>query len=127
VAPVVAQPWGYLPPIATISSGQYHTCALTGDGWGWVFCWGKNDYGQLGTGSSAAFEASPVQTLPEEPGSMTRGAVQVAAGRYHTCAMWHDAEHVVCWGLNNFGQLGNGTTEDSPEPYLVNFWGWRQP
>ena len=91
-----------------VSAGYVHTCALTADGR--VKCWGANDSGQLGNGSTTD-SATPVDAaLP--------GAAQViAAGYDHTCAVVSGA--VYCWGDNAFGEIGDGTTTDRPNPVAV--------
>jgi alpha-tubulin suppressor-like RCC1 family protein len=45
-------------------------------------------------------------------------AVQLAAGRYSTCALRRGGA-VSCWGLNRKGELGNGDTEDRSSPTAV--------
>ncbi len=83
-----------------ISAGLAHTCAVIADGT--VRCWGANDQGQLGDGTTTTPEPNPV------PVSGLANAVAVAAGSKHTCALRADGT-VVCWGANNVGQLGSGT------------------
>lgn len=95
--------------IAGFSSGGYHTCLIVSPGM--IYCWGRNDSGQLGDGSTAD------SSLPVQVQGIT-SAVVVAAGMQHTCAMMIDGG-VACWGSNEKGQLGNGTTTMSPVPVEV--------
>ena len=97
---------------AVIAAGDQHTCAVLRDGE--VICWGRNDRGQLGRGDKidvgdgngpTVAGAGPIDLGPG------RTAVQVATGRYHTCALLDDGD-VMCWGANDHGQLGRGDTVD---------------
>jgi len=84
-----------------------HTCALTsGSG---AKCWGDNDYGQLGDGTTVT-SLSPVDVT-----GLTAGVASVATGEYHACALKMGGE-VLCWGR---GYLGNGTTSGSLTPATV--------
>ena len=75
------------------------TCAsLAG---GEVKCWGMNDFGQLGNGSSQTlYETTPVTV------SGINNATAVAAGFAHACALLSTGQ-VKCWGYNDNGQIGN--------------------
>jgi len=86
-----------------ISSGSTHNCAILDDAS--VSCWGDNWYGQLGDGTTTD------RNTPAQTSSMgaNRGAVALSSGGFHTCAILDDGS-VSCWGRNNFGQLGDGTT-----------------
>ena len=100
-------------PFAAISVGGGHTCAVTAAGA--AYCWGWNDYGQLGDGTTTT-RLSPV--LVAAPAGVTFAAV--SAARSHTCGVT-PAGAAYCWGLNGSGQLGNGdaTMATQYTPVLV--------
>jgi alpha-tubulin suppressor-like RCC1 family protein len=89
-----------------------HACAVKQDRTLW--CWGLDEYGELGV-------ASPKSGQVDSPVGVTAlGAhvVAVGAGAFHTCALTDDGT-LWCWGRNDHGQLGNGTTTDSTAPVKV--------
>jgi cysteine-rich repeat protein len=91
---------------AQIVAGRHHTCALLDDGS--VKCWGRNLYGQLGTGGIAHVGDDEVPA--DVPRIDLGGPAQaITAGDYHTCALLDERE-ILCWGLNDYGQLGYGDT-----------------
>jgi len=98
--------------VTAITAGGLHTCALTATGG--VKCWGNNDYGQLG--SEATTEDG--QPTPVDVFGLDSGVIAIAAGLYHTCALTA-AGVVVCWGDNDDGQLGDGTTTNRWTPVDV--------
>ncbi len=101
-----------LSNVTAISGGNGHTCALAGNGTAW--CWGNNEYGQLGNGESGEdeMETSPVQV------QNLNNLISISARMDHTCAAKNDGT-AWCWGLNSSGQLGDGTTEDKHTPVQV--------
>jgi len=78
---------------------------------GAAYCWGDNDNGQLGDGTTTP-RAGPVAVL----GGLT--FVAVGAGDAHTCGIT-TAGAAYCWGFNGNGQLGDGTTTDQLSPVRV--------
>ncbi len=99
-----------LSGVASITLGTYHSCALTAGGG--ATCWGKNDFGQLGDGSTSP---SP---LPIDVSGLTAGVISLSAGADHTCGITTTGV-AKCWGLNENGQLGDGTTHDRKLPTNV--------
>jgi alpha-tubulin suppressor-like RCC1 family protein len=85
-----------------VAAGQTHTCAIDVAGKAW--CWGSNFAGQLGDGSSA----DGVRILPGMVASTLTWS-SIGSGQSHTCAV-SDAGVGWCWGANESGQLGDGTT-----------------
>jgi alpha-tubulin suppressor-like RCC1 family protein len=92
---------GLTKGVIAIEAGLTHTCALTSRGG--VKCWGYNEYGQLGDGTSLN------RLTPVDVAGLTSGVTALAAGSAHTCALTTRGG-VKCWGWNQSGQLGDGTT-----------------
>ncbi len=92
-----------------VVAGQYFNCAVLANGT--VRCWGANDKGQLGDGTTAD-RAVPVLV------SGITDAVDVSATHKHACAV-RKTGRVVCWGENSAGQLGDGSTTDRWVPTQV--------
>lgn len=121
---------GSLVPVAVtggltfsaVSAGAQFTCGLSTSGA--AFCWGYNNVGQLGTGSNTGPElcagpgpGDPCSTVPAPvTGGLTFSAV--SAGAYHSCGLT-TAGAAYCWGMNDGGQLGSGSTTNSSVPVLV--------
>jgi alpha-tubulin suppressor-like RCC1 family protein len=82
-----------------VAPGGQHTCALTGAGA--VKCWGANDEGQAGDGTTT------MHPLPVAVSGLGSGATAIAAGGRHSCAVISGG--VKCWGYNVHGQIGDGT------------------
>ena len=96
-----------------IAGGAFHMCALVANGA--VSCWGRNYQGQLGNGHSGGGVDS---TAPVSVVGITGATAISAHANEHTCAVLADTT-VECWGNNSVGQLGNGTSTDSPVPVPV--------
>lgn len=101
--------------ITQVASGQFHTLAL--DSNGKVYAWGLNGDGQLGTGVPGVIR---VPTAVATAGTPMDGKtiVAITAGDYFSLALDSNGQ-VYAWGMNNFGQLGNNTTAQSPLPIAV--------
>ena len=97
--------------VLAVTAGGSHSCALTSAGD--LRCWGSNAYGQLGNGKAGVDSNVPVPVI-----WLQGSIIAVAAGRNHTCAV-KETGAVVCWGDNQYGQLGTGTTTASDQPVQV--------
>jgi alpha-tubulin suppressor-like RCC1 family protein len=100
-------------------AGEYHTCGVANTGT--AYCWGRNSSGQLGDGTTGNRSA---------PVAVTGGLVfrSLATGELHTCGVVGNpttggtqagAGVLYCWGDNEYGQLGSGTTGTNGVPVLV--------
>ncbi len=102
---------GPLSGAVGVAVSDYHSCALMETGR--VLCWGENSDGELGSGPQAS-SLAPVGvcrlgawdgTGCGQSGQPLEGALWLAGGGAHTCAVLEDTT-VVCWGYNGDGQLG---------------------
>ena len=110
--PVIIQTPADRTPIK-VEGGVSHTCILMDDGG--VMCWGRDHAGQLGNGDS-----SPTTYAPESDVILPEGrvATDFSLGNEHSCAIL-DNDSVVCWGMNNYGQLGDNSTTNAKSPTFV--------
>jgi cysteine-rich repeat protein len=95
--------------VIALAAGRAHTCALLGGGN--VRCWGTNDKGQLGIGTTTDVGAGQPYDNPIVGLGAGAVAVQIAVGNDHTCALLATGA-LRCWGANDRGQLGLGHTRN---------------
>jgi hypothetical protein len=94
-----------------VSAGGSHVCALVSGGS--AYCWGRDDALQLGGGDMIKANAStPVTAAPG------KAFKQIASGRSFTCGLQTDGV-TFCWGDNEYGQLGRGTSGDTTENFVA--------
>jgi|ETNmetMinimDraft_14_1059893.scaffolds.fasta_scaffold15010_2 alpha-tubulin suppressor-like RCC1 family protein len=111
-----------IPNLGIISASQNtnllsgHSCNIQGGGS--ASCWGSNQFGQIGDGTTTDRHTP---TTIDGFGS-GRTAVGISAGGEHTCAILDDGS-VSCWGSNQFGQIGDGTTTDRHTPTTIDGFG----
>lgn len=96
----------------TSNEGSTHTCAIRSDNTAPVMCWGYNGYGAIGDGTTTA-RSSPTPTSNLSGLTFSK----IVAGSYNTCAL--SGSTTYCWGMNNTGQNGDGTTTQRPTPVTV--------
>ena len=85
--------------VTAISTGGGHTCALMSGGG--VKCWGLNDYGQIGDGSTTG------RVTAVDVSGLSSGVTAITAGGSYTCALMSSGS-IKCWGTNSSGQVGDG-------------------
>ena len=107
------QVMGLTEGVTQISAGTGHTCAVVSGG---AFCWGGNDFGQLGSGDNTK-KLVPHQVTGLTVTSLTSGVTQISAGTGHTCAVVDG--RALCWGWGTRGQLGNSGASNANIPQQV--------
>jgi alpha-tubulin suppressor-like RCC1 family protein len=79
-----------------VAAGGEHTCAVNVDGE--VYCWGRGENGQLGTGLKTN-ALTPRRTQSDAE------FTAITVGDTHSCAL-EESGRVFCWGWNAFRQTG---------------------
>jgi len=100
--------------VIDIGVGNEHTCARAWSGGiRKLWCWGHNQYGQLGDGTVTS-KSGPVLVT----GLLAGLDIQdFSVGAYGTCAI--AGSRTFCWGWNPDGQVGDGTTTDRASPTKI--------
>jgi len=98
---------GLASGVKSIATSNSYTCAVTGSSG--VKCWGTNDEGQLGDGTTID------RLVPTDVAGLTSGVDSVSTQNSHTCALTSTGG-VKCWGNNENGQLGDGSTTERVLP-----------
>jgi uncharacterized protein YjdB len=104
--------WGY------IDAGQKFTCGVLTDGE--AYCWGENDTGEIGNGTTGGFFDTPekVQT--------NQSFVTVSSGFFHNCGVT-TSQKIYCWGNNANAALGDGSDVSKNTPVQVSgAFSWSQ-
>lgn len=111
----VAKPAGMTGEITGIATGFQSTCAISG---GDLWCWGQNDYGQIGDNTlSDRYAPVRAHNIGTHAG---RPVTDVASSPYSYSFCAVAGGDAYCWGHNNYGQLGNGpNTQDRRVPTAV--------
>lgn len=106
---------GLLDNAAVISAGKEHACAVTHAAE--ALCWGSGANGRLGDGSDTGSGfPMPVKGIGGIGSFDNAGRISVGGG--HSCALNQEAQ-AVCWGANDFGQLGSTPLDGSDLPRRV--------
>jgi len=106
-------------PVTSVAAGNEHSLALTGAGN--VYSWGVNTHGELGDGTLVNRHAPVEVCAPGQSSPCTQflsNVTAVASHRSFSVAVRSDGS-VVAWGLNDHGQLGDGTTTTRSIPVQV--------
>jgi alpha-tubulin suppressor-like RCC1 family protein len=103
------------PWFASVSAGHYHTCALTA--YGAAYCWGFTFTGFIGADGPYF---APVFAPHAVPGGLTFTSLSASDGGQlaHTCGLTPSGA-AYCWGDNDQGYLGDGTTTSRDTPVAV--------
>lgn len=105
--PVNHAPAAFTPDTGAeaIAAGSEHTCAIRG---GALFCWGSNNFGQLGLGNGNRES----QSVPSPVKDLNNGVLVVKAADQRTCAIVGSNRELKCWGNFSSGTSsgGSGTT-----------------
>lgn len=114
VAVSLSPPSGFT--VTAVAAGAYHSLALLSNGTeSRVMSWGNNNYGELGDGNTSGSDV-PVTVSLSLPHGVT--VAEISAGSYDSLALLSSG-HVMAWGIDEEGQLGDGKATNSDVPVSV--------
>jgi alpha-tubulin suppressor-like RCC1 family protein len=122
-------PCGHAANWSSLSAGDQHTCAIKNNT---LWCWGKNNKGQLGD-KSTTDRTIPTEVCIDSAVTCAHATdwIKVSSGGLHTCGIRHNvitgADTLWCWGDDTDGQLGNSKDHGSsaipfPETDSNSYW-----
>ncbi len=100
--------------LRNVTAFVYNTCAIADDNL--AYCWGANTNGTIGNGTQVD---SNVPVAVDTTGVLSGRTIKGLLSGDSTICSIADDNNVYCWGLNDKGQLGNGTYVDSYVPVAV--------
>jgi alpha-tubulin suppressor-like RCC1 family protein len=102
---------------ASLALGWLSSCARMSNNT--VRCWGDNSHGQIGDGTTTD-RLTPTTVIPVSGSGSLSNVTQIGMNSrsFHVCARISDSS-VRCWGENQAGQLGDGTTNDRSRPVVA--------
>lgn len=100
-------PAGWNENFGSIAAGFEHSCAVTTSGR--ALCWGRNLSGNIGDGTTTN------RSVPTQVSGMTSGVESISSGNGTTCAV-STAGALKCWGLGDYGQIGDRWNLDRSTP-----------
>lgn len=102
----------------SVGAGENHGCALSSDDK--IYCWGSNEFGQLGNNWTMPSTANTPQEVVPSDGALNSFRT-LSVGKNFNCAI-HKNGKTYCWGIGEFGRLGNGetTNRNKPTPVIDN-------
>jgi alpha-tubulin suppressor-like RCC1 family protein len=98
--------------VTATRAGCQDTVALTSKGT--AYAWGNDTFGEVGDGGSATARTKPVAVKLPKGAKLT----SIRSGCDHNLALTSTGT-VLAWGLNKYGQLGDGTTKNRRTPVQV--------
>jgi alpha-tubulin suppressor-like RCC1 family protein/outer membrane protein OmpA-like peptidoglycan-associated protein len=103
--------------VSDVWAGGNSTCAMKS---GILYCWGRNDQGQLGDGTTTDRNLPTPVAAPFNTANSVMNSGGFAMGDSHSCATSFTGSYgLYCWGDNAYGQIGDGTTTDRLVPTAV--------
>jgi len=114
----------YGPNSIYVSSGLKFLTGQSGSYFGitnsnHVYSWGFNQFGQLGDGTTTGREPSFSQDIDFPSLGQDEKVVSIVTSGYHSFA-FTNLNRIFTWGINQYGQLGDGTTTGRLSPVLIN-------